>query len=156
MDNIAVEAYSLSCLLPLLAFVLLTVQFCSRSPNAKLSHVSTLHRLEDFPCNLGGLITIADEVPSKHVHQTATSTINSKSSKTGSSEPEKCMEKVTNMSKRERSFTSRWVLEGCNAGLSRMIYMNRLYFATRKDEIMAKGFKEHRKKKANVGSRDWF
>ena len=156
MDNIAVEAYWLSCLLPLAALLLLTFQFCSRSPIAKHSHLAPLHCLEEFPCHLGALITIADEVPSKHSHLTAATTMSTKSSKICSQEDEECIENGTSSMAREGSFINRWVLEGCNAGLSRMISINRLYFASRKDQIAAKTPREHRKKKVYACSRDWF
>lgn len=61
MDNIALEVYILSCVLPLLAFVLLAIQFYCSSPPHKPQNASSLQLLEEFPCHMGGLISIANQ-----------------------------------------------------------------------------------------------
>lgn len=62
MDNIALEVYVLSCVLPLLAFVLLAIQFYCSSPPHKPHNASSLQLLEEFPCHMGALISIANQL----------------------------------------------------------------------------------------------
>ena len=59
MDNIAVEAYALSCVLPLIAFILLAFQFYRNSSPTPLHNASATHYEEEIPCNMGGLISIS-------------------------------------------------------------------------------------------------
>jgi len=58
MDNIAIEAYALCCLLPLLAFLLLAVQFYFHSP-VKTRPLFARTLQEEFPSSLEGLISIS-------------------------------------------------------------------------------------------------
>lgn len=62
MDNIALEVYVLSCILPLIAFVLLAIQFYCSSPPQKSQNASSLQLLEEFPCHMDGLISIANQL----------------------------------------------------------------------------------------------
>ena len=65
MDNIAVEAYALSCVLPLIAFILLAFQFYSQSSSTPTQNATVPHYLEEVPCNVGGLISISSEIETK-------------------------------------------------------------------------------------------
>jgi hypothetical protein len=60
MDYFAVEAYALSCLLPLLAFLLLALQFYQAS-TSKTQNGSTISLIEEFPSRLSDLVSITSE-----------------------------------------------------------------------------------------------
>jgi hypothetical protein len=58
MDNIAIEAYALCCLLPLIAFLLLAAQFYRHAP-AKARPLFARTLQEEFPSSFEGLISIS-------------------------------------------------------------------------------------------------
>jgi len=62
MDNIAVGAYALSCILPLVAFILLALQFYHQSSPSHAQNTSIPRYLEEVPCHMGGLISIAADI----------------------------------------------------------------------------------------------
>ena len=62
MDNIVVEAYALSCILPLLAFILLALQFYCQPLHTKTSNSQHYESLTEFPYRMGGLISISSEI----------------------------------------------------------------------------------------------
>ena len=65
MDNLAEEAYAVSCILPLIAFILLSVQFYNQTSQAKTQNAPSCLNLEEFPCHMGGLISITTEAEPK-------------------------------------------------------------------------------------------
>lgn len=62
MDNIAVEAYALSCILPLVAFILLAFQFYRQSTPAHHQNTPIPRYLEEVPSHMGGLISITADI----------------------------------------------------------------------------------------------
>ena len=65
MDNIAVGAYALSCILPLVAFIMLLFQFYRHSPTVSHQNAVVPHYVEEVPCHMGGLISIASDIERK-------------------------------------------------------------------------------------------
>ena len=67
MDNIAIGANALCCLMPFLAFMLLTLQFFRNSLLSKTQTTSKAECYDEFPCHMGGLISIKSQVAYKDV-----------------------------------------------------------------------------------------
>jgi hypothetical protein len=65
MDNIAIGVNALCCLLPLLAFILLTLQFFRNLPLCKTQVGNFTESYDEFPCAMGGLISIKNQVTYK-------------------------------------------------------------------------------------------
>ena len=72
MDNIAVEAYALSCTLPLVAFILLAFQFYRQSSPSSAQNVQQPQHLEEVPYHMSGLISISSEIETKENRKQST------------------------------------------------------------------------------------
>lgn len=55
------EAHAISCILPLLALLLLAIQLLRHSGQYKSLQAVTHTTTPEFPCHMGGLISISDE-----------------------------------------------------------------------------------------------
>ena len=62
MDNIVVEAYALSCILPLLAFILLAFQFYCQSLFTTNKNALPSEHHPEFPCRMAGIISISSQI----------------------------------------------------------------------------------------------
>ena len=71
MDNIAIGVNALCCLLPFLAFILLTLQFFRNLPLSKTQAGNFAESYDEFPCTMGGLISIKNQVTFREVQNSA-------------------------------------------------------------------------------------
>jgi len=67
MDYIAVEVNALCCLLPFVAFALLTLQFFMELPLCKSQQPNFAQLNDDFPFAAGGLISIKNQLNHRHL-----------------------------------------------------------------------------------------
>jgi len=71
MNSTIMEAHAISCVLPLLALLLLAFQLIRHSGLSKFNSAAALSSTPEFPCRMGGLISISDECDPKQHRQLA-------------------------------------------------------------------------------------
>lgn len=148
MDNIAIEVSALSCLLPLLALIILTVQFCRLS--AFKSGIPLVYTIEDkFSSSYEGLISINNQ-SKLQIDQDSCSTFNPNSTY-----------KVCNSSKKHSEFSqdrlgreanlcfSTHFLSSCKIGLSKMNRINKAYFQKNRETLAMHSSKKMKARKNN-------
>lgn len=71
MNSTIMEAHAISCVLPLLALLLLVLQLFRHSGPCKPTSAAASTGTPEFPCHMGGLISISDECEPKQHKQLA-------------------------------------------------------------------------------------